>query len=115
MRSYEIGLSFSKLTIEITDVGQDRAVLVYGGEKPHIGSTVMAFPRPSLTGDGSISATSSVLNAVGHKDEAICRMIAEAIAARENCIVVCTGGFHIDGITPDQIRELMGKLKDFVQ
>ena len=37
-------------------------ILLYGGQSPHIGCTVLAEPRPSLLGDGSVSATASVLN-----------------------------------------------------
>ena len=110
MKKHEIDLPFSKLTVEISDVGNDKMILVYGGDKPHIGCTVLSIPRDSLTGDGSISATSSVLNVIGHKDELICRAIAERIAARDNCTVVCSGGFHIDKITKEQIDALMAAI-----
>lgn len=81
-------------------------ILVYGGQSPHIGCTVLAEPRPSLTGDGSVSATASVLNVCGHKDEAICRLLAETVARRTGRVTVCAGGFHLDGITPEQIKEV---------
>ena len=45
--------------------------------KPHIGCAVLAIPRPSLKSDGSMSCTSSVLNLSGHKDETLCRLLAE--------------------------------------
>lgn len=112
MNRLEIELSFSKLVMEITQIGEDKLIAIFGGDNPHIGSAVLSVPRASLTGDGHISATSSVLNVTGHKDDEICRMIAERIASRENCRVVCTGGFHVDNITPFQIKELMDKIKD---
>ncbi len=104
-------------------VGEDLSVLLYGGERPHLGCTVLSVPRPSLTGDGSISSTSSVLNVVGHKDEAICRAFAERLCAGSGRTVVCSGGFHSDALRPEDIREvtdaaaslaeeLLGKLRE---
>ena len=69
-------------------------------------------PRLSLTGDGSTSVTSSVLNLTGHKDEAVCRLLAEEYCRRSGHTVVCTGGFHVDAITPEQIRELMEAISE---
>ena len=81
-------------------------ILLYGGQSPHIGCTVLAEPRPSLLGDGSVSATASVLNVCGHKDEAICRLIAETVASRTGRVTVCTGGFHLDRLKPEQLGEV---------
>lgn len=66
-------------TMEVTvmKLGEDFQICLAGGEKPHIGCVVQAVPRESLTGDGSWSATSSVWNRTGHKDEVLCRMLAE--------------------------------------
>lgn len=107
----QIPLSFGSMWIRIERIGEDIHLLFGGGERPHIGCTVMAVPRPSLTGDGSVSVTSSVINLTGHKDEAVCRLLAEKYCRKEGCIVVCTGGFHVDGITPEQIMELMEAIR----
>ena len=58
-------------------IGEDILINIQGGEKPHIGCPIMAEPRPSLSGNGERSVTSSVLNLTGHKDESICRSLAE--------------------------------------
>lgn len=100
-------LSFSVLTAETVQLGADWLITLSGGEKPHIGSVVIAIPRPSLTGSGAVSATSSVFNVTGHKDEALCRLLAEQMAKKKNAVTVCTGGFHMDGITREQIDEVM--------
>lgn len=95
------------LTCRVTPMGKDYTITICGGSLPHIGSVVMAQARPSLTGNG-ISATSSVLNCVGHKDETIARMFAEKIAICGNCTAVCICGIHLDNITEkqlDRIRE----------
>ena len=108
-------LSFSTLHLDILPIGDDIAAILYGGEKPHIGCTVIAIPRPSLRGDDSVSCTSSVINLTGHKDEQICRYVAEALCKRYEAVVTCTGGFHVDGISANQINELMRKLEEILK
>lgn len=99
-----IRLSFADLKIRLEQVGEDCLLLVTGGRE-HLGCTVLAEPRPSLAGVGT-SCTSSVLNASGHKDELICRPLAERLSAQREARVVCTGGVHIDDISPAQLKEL---------
>lgn len=96
-------------------IGEDYCVQVGGGERPHIGCVVLATPRPSLLGDGTLSATSSVLNVVGHKDEEVCRYIAEEIAKKKNAITVCTGGIHMDHIAAEQIQELLNAVRELAE
>lgn len=105
-------LTFSSVTVSAARLGGDILLAVQGGEKPHIGCTVQAVPRESLTGDGSISATSSVMNLSGHKDEALCRSLAEQVCKKTAAVVVCTGGFHVDGITKEQIGEVTRAVAD---
>lgn len=105
-------LSFAELIVETENIGKDLLITVRGGTKPHIGCCVLAQPRPSLAGDGKVSATSSVLNVVGHRDEALCRYLAERAAAAHGCTVVCTGGFHVDNMTGAQIEELLAAVKE---
>lgn len=104
-------LTFTDICVEIRRLGSDYHILVSGGERPHIGCTVLALPRPSLDGSGRISSTASVLNVTGHKDEEVCRYLAETVAAGKNAIVVCTGGIHMDGITKEQIAEIVETMR----
>lgn len=101
-----VQLSFGRLDVEATLLDGSCHILLYGGQSPHIGCTVLAEPRPSLTGDGSRSSTASVLNVCGHKDEALCRYLAETVAGCTGYVTVCSGGFHVDGITASQIDEV---------
>ena len=114
-RRFTHQLSFSQIEIQATRVGRDIQLLLQGSSSPHIGCMVLATPRPSLKGDGSRSATASVINVTGHKDEALCRYLAEKVAAAANVVVVCTGGFHIDGMTPKQIQEVQAAVKHMAQ
>lgn len=98
-------LSFSKMKVCIFSIGADYLITLEGGDSPHIGGCVLAVPRPSLAGEG-MSCTSSVINVSGHKDERLLRLLAEKKCRTSNRVVVCTGGFHQDGITAVQIREV---------
>ena len=100
-------LTFTNLCVEVHCLGADYHILVSGGERPHIGCTVLAIPRPSMDGDGKMSSTASVLNVTGHKDEDVCRYLAEKVSAGKNAVVVCTGGVHMDRITKEQIAEIV--------
>lgn len=91
------------LSCQIIPMGRDYTIAVHGGTLPHVGSVVMAQARPSLTGEGT-SSTSSVLNGIGHKDEFVARMFAEAVAVRGNCTAVCSCGIHVDDVTPEQLK-----------
>ena len=100
-------LTFTEICVEVRRLGDDYHILVSGGECPHIGCTVLAILRPSLDGSGKMSSTASVLNVTGHKDEEECRYLAEKVSAGKKTTVVCTGGIHMDGITKEQIAEIV--------
>lgn len=95
------------IEVGVSRIGNDILLCLEGGTKPHVGCVVQAVPRLSLTGDGSRSATASVLNLTGHKDEYLCRQLAEKISSNLGTVVVCTGGFHIDNMTKEQIKEVL--------
>lgn len=111
-RVIEKELSFTKLTVRVSRLGEDFLVELWGGEKPHIGCTVLAIPRLSLTGDGSVSVTSSVVNVTGHKDELLCRPLAEQVAVKNRAVTVCAGGFHMDNIRKAQIDEVVQAVEE---
>lgn len=112
IKVYEKELSFSVIKLYVLKLGDDYNITISGGDKPHIGSSVLAIPRLSLTGDGSISATSSLMNMIGHKDEHICRYIAEKVCINKNAVVICSGGFHVDNISKDGINEVLKAVKE---
>ena len=76
-------LSFASMSVTVMDVGEDCLLLLQGGSRPHIGCTVLAVPRPSLKNPEETSSTASVLNVSGHKDEYLCRYLAEKMAVAE--------------------------------
>jgi len=106
-------LSFAEIEFDIQPVGEDILIVIRGGDRPHIGSCVLSVPRPSLADDKKISCTSSVLNLSGHKDENICRLVAESFCKKFNTTVICTGGFHCDNLTAEKISEVVAACKIF--
>ena len=49
-----------ELEVSAAFIGEDVLICLKGGERPHLGCVVQTEPRVSLTGDDSVSATSSV-------------------------------------------------------
>lgn len=91
------------LDLSVSELGDHLMVCVSGGDAPHIGSVVLAEPRPSLSGEGR-SATSSVLNRLGHKDELVARSLAENLSAKLDTVVCCVCGIHKDAPTPEDLE-----------
>lgn len=115
-KTIERKLSYTRLTVQIINQGKDYQILLMGGECPHIGCTVLAVPRPSFQNDKQeMSSTASVINITGHKDEYLCRYLAEKIAAGTKAVAVCTGGFHVDHITESQIEEVMEAVREITE
>ena len=96
-----------RVTAEAKTIGADIIVSIWGGEKPHIGSVAAAIPRPSLEFPGKMSATSSVLNFVGHKDETVTKLFSERIAARMNRNCIAAAGIHIENATNEDVDSVI--------
>ena len=55
------------------------------------------------------------MNRTGHKDEEICRAVAEETAIRTGKTVVCSGGFHVEDICDCQILEVQEAVRKMTQ
>lgn len=95
------------LSAQAQFIGTDILVSIFGGTRPHIGSVVVSTPRKSLKYPEKTSATSSIINITGHKDEAIARMFSEKIAAAFSCTTVAVAGFHVDNLSPGEIDTVL--------
>ena len=84
-------------------MGQDLAVTLSGGDRPHIGAVALSQARPSLKGDGSLGATTSVLALLGHKEDDLARALAARLAATLGASVCVACGIHLEGILPDEL------------
>lgn len=85
-------------------IGKDVLVAVWGGDRPHIGAVAVAQPRPSLRDPNLTSATASVYCFLGHKEDALAKAVATALAAKLNTQTVVTAGIHWDNLDEEGIR-----------
>jgi len=92
------------LEARVTVVGEDLVVAVGGGQRPHVGCTVLATPYPAKGEGGGWSASCSVLTIPPHKEEPIARGIATRLAAGLGRVAVATAGVHDDDIDSEGIR-----------
>ena len=95
-----------RVTISAVSIGDDLVVMVWGGEKPHVGAVAVSIPRPSLKNSAVTSATTSVYALVGHKEDDLAKAMAQKIAATLNKNVVLTAGIHVDSLSDDGIKIL---------
>lgn len=109
---FVLDIAGQTLSCCIVPMGEDVSVCLFGGQRAHLGCTVLAIPRPSLTGSGR-SATVSVLNRTGHKDDIVAARVAKAVASRRNCAVSCSCGIHIDNASP-QLIEVISAAPDAI-
>jgi len=91
------------LQLGATSMGEDLAVTLSGGDRPHIGAVALSQARPSLKGDGARSATTSVLAILGHKEDELARSLAARLAAALGGSVCVACGIHLDGILPEEL------------
>ena len=101
------------LTAEITRLGRDLQVCVFGGQQPHVGAVAVAQPRPSAKHLDKTSATASVVAILGHKEDQLARQAALEIAASTNATTVVTAGFHWEGLDDrgvEQVRRCFDEL-----
>jgi gallate decarboxylase subunit D len=52
------------------------------------------------------SATTSMLNCLGHKDDVLAKLFAEKIAIKSNHTTVCICGIHVDNISKEKLQLL---------
>ena len=91
------------IRMEAVSMGDDYCLIITGGDRPHLGAVALSTPRPSLSDPGKISASTSVLTLVGHKEDEVARKIAHQFAARLNCHVVVACGVHLEQVTRDEL------------
>jgi len=81
----------------------DLVVAVGGGQRPHVGSVVLAQPVPSRSPGKAWTASCSVLTIPPHKEEPLARGIATRLAETLGRIAVVTAGVHDDHLDADGV------------
>lgn len=88
----------------VTLTGSGIVVQLLGGNRPHIGATVITHPRPSLANDRTLSCNSIIIPEMGHKEDELAKPLAEKISKAMNCTVVLVAGIHIDNASLEDIQ-----------
>ncbi len=113
--SFETGEGKYKVYLHMLFCGKDASVCIYGGDTPHIGAVAVAVPRKSLTGDGSNSASASVICITGHKEDELARSIALKLSSVWQCNVTVSAGVHIDEAKKEDIEILGIKINELIE
>jgi len=104
-----------KINLKAILIGEDLCVIISGGDSPHIGCVTLSVPRPSLADSRIISATTSVLNLIGHKDDEAAKYVSHMLSSELNKNVVVTCGIHLDNITKEEINIIFELLKELTE
>jgi hypothetical protein len=91
------------LVARVQEIGMDVVVAVGGGERPHVGSVVLAQPVPSRSPGRAWSASCSVLTIPPHKEEPLARGIATKLTEALGRVVVVTAGVHDDNLDAEGV------------
>ena len=98
-----------KITLKALMIGADIQVLCYGGDKPHIGAVSLAVPYES---NGISHASVSTLTALTHREDLICRQLAESFSKQLRATVAVSCGIHFDLISKELILEIQGEVME---
>lgn len=115
MKTYTIEKERVKICMQLIEVGNDLCVIITGGSKPHIGCVTLGTPRPSLADKNVISATTSVLNLVGHKDDEVARYVSQKLTSSLNKNVAISCGIHLENIKELEIKTVMDITKELTK
>jgi hypothetical protein len=106
----KIGAGRELLEAVVIQTRDGISAYVGGGEYDHVGTVVICHSRPSLKKDGSMSSTASVINMLGHKDDALAAPFARRLCEASRQTVVVTAGVHVDQATGDDIQGFLARI-----
>jgi hypothetical protein len=93
--------------LEARQIGMDWNILVYGGDRPHIGAVALASSESS---DG----TCQLISIANHREGDIAQRIAIAIANHFQSTACVSCGIHLDNITLDEIQLVQSISENFI-
>ncbi len=103
----EVGRGRPRLWGSVFPTDNGIAVILVGGDAPHVGAMAISIPRPSTADRRRVSPSTSVYCVVGHKDDELARAVAAALCRKLNAVVAVVAGVHIDRATPVEIRAVL--------
>ncbi len=107
----------SRITINFISIamGNDLCVVISGGDVPHLGAVAVSEVRASMLDPSHLSASTSVITRLGHKEDLVSRRVGEALAAKLNKNVVVCCGIHVDNITQSELGFVAEAVDRFCQ
>lgn len=103
------GKGRNKLRACIVPMGKHYVVTVTGGEA-HIGAAALGEPYPEKEGK-QVNASVSILTRITHKEDIIAGDMASFLAKELNVPVLVCCGIHLDGITKNEIDNIIKTTK----
>lgn len=108
----EIKVLNKLICCQVIKMGEDLQVCVYGGERSHIGSVVIASPYQK---DKRIHITCSTVTLPAHKDDLVAKLFASRLSQEMNIVVCCSCGIHYDKATKQQLDEIVEGCKELLE
>jgi len=93
-----------KIWLKSFEIGQDILYILGGGEKPHIGGTVLCEP-------GKKPQTISLKH---HRDIEVLEPLAKTACKKLNKTVVAVGGIHIDNASKKDIEIILENCRELI-
>ncbi|MFB0544634.1 MAG: hypothetical protein ACETVN_02875, partial [Asgard group archaeon] len=105
----EEGEGRTKLHLIAVFSGDDLIVVIFGGNRPHIGSVTVAYP-PFTDEEKKREKEGVVLSTIplpGHKDYVVSEMVAEKVSRVLGRVVAVSVGIHIERASKAEIEEVL--------
>ena len=101
--------SLGRITIYLQAVpmGDDLLVALHGGDKSHIGAVAVSQPHSALSPEQPCRATTSVIALPEHREDSLARQLAQQVAKDSGVVAVVACGIHLDGITAQEINQVI--------
>jgi len=89
-------------------IGHDWSIIIYGGDRHHIGAVALAIP------DHQSGCSCSLICLPDHREEELAKLAAITIAAQINATVCVSCGVHLENITHDEILSVNTIVETFI-
>ncbi len=101
--------------VDVVELGDDLVVILGGSERPHVGGVSVSEMVDDINHPGRRTHTISSISLKGHKDEVVLRMLSESLSRATGKSVVAVGGVHWDGLSEEDIKDLMEFFREIAQ
>lgn len=100
--------------LDVTPIGEDLLVAIYGGDEHHIGGVSTAHETKSHYREAN-TVSVSTLTFPGHKDYVLSSSVGERLCKALGKSVVVTVGIHYNDATPDDIHEIIRVVQELTE